>query len=509
MHVTCPLRFAVFALACQLGIAAHAALVLAPPFTDHAVLQRDIAVPIWGWDGPPGTLVTVAYGGQIKSTVVGQTGLWRVDLDPLAGSASGSDLIVTGSTVVTLHDVVVGEVWIASGQSNMEWPLEKSAGFSLEQARPPDPLIRQLHLEPAPADLPVATVRTDGWRIAAPDTVGGFTGVGYFFARQIAENLRLPVGILHCAWGGSPIESWLPEPILRSSSAWPRFSVEWQEVRRMYAREYARQSTQVAAWEKSLLKAQVSSEPTATAKTRPAPKSGPPFGPGSLFNGMLTPLVPYAIRGALWYQGESNVGREREYAELLPALVRAWRTAWPQGDFPFLLVQLPGYTDSNHPATGRAWAQLREVQASLRLPATGMAVIIDSDEPTNLHPTDKRTVGERLALIALRQVHGVERHEASGPLFLSMERTEAGLRLRFAHANGLRSMTTAVTGFEIAGTDRIFHPATAQIDQETVVVGSPAVSAPVAVRYAYTNAPTVSLVNAAGLPAAPFRTDDW
>src|SRR5688572_5392915 len=241
----------------------------------------------------------------------------------------------------------------------------------------------------------------------------------------------------------------------------------------------------------------------------------PPMGPGSgfaparLYNAMVAPFAPYALRGALWYQGESNVGRHTEYAELLPLLIQSWRASWPQGDFPFLVVQLPNFSDYGK-AAGRAWAQLREAQAAaLHVPGAALAVIIDNDEPDNLHPLDKRPAGERLALIARHRVYNDRSLAWSGPVLLDMVREGAAFRVRFSYADGLASRTPEISAFEIAGADQVFHAATAKIDGTSVIVSSPSVAEPVAVRYAYTNAPVASLVNAAGLPAAPFRTDDW
>lgn len=486
-----------------------AALELAPPFSDHAVLQRDVSVPVWGWDDQPGATVTVAYAGQTKETRVNAAGLWRADLDAMPARAEGADLVVNrGPLTVTFHDVVVGEVWLASGQSNMEWRLQTSRGYAEEKARPANPLVRHLFIEHSPADLPVTRVKSGGWQSARADTIGGFTGVGYFFAESISGKLNVPVGILHASWGGTPIESWLPEPVLRSSRAWPGFNAKWQAALKVFPKAYADQPGLEAAWQKAQEEFKASGKPVTMSWPRPPMGPGSAYGPGTLFNGMISPLAPYALRGALWYQGESNVGRPREYAELLPAMIKAWRAAWLQGDFPFLVVQLPNYSD-NGKAAGRAWAEFREAQEAVRhVPAGGLAITIDNDEPDNLHPTNKRPVGERLALIAEANVYGLP-VESSGPVFASVAHDGAGLRVQFTHAAGLNARATPLTGFELAGADRVFHPATALIEGETVIVSTPEVPAPVAVRYAWTNSPAASLYNGTGLPAAPFRTDDW
>lgn len=488
-----------------------AALELAPPFTDHAVLQRDAYVPVWGWDDRPGATVTVTYAGQAKETRVNASGLWRADLDPLPARAEGGDLVVTRDNLsITLRDVVVGDVWLASGQSNMEWSLAQSRGADAEKARPANPLIRHLRVDHVPADLPVSRVRTDGWKVAAPDTVGGFTGVGYFFARSLSEELRVPVGIINASWGGTPLESWLPEGVLRRSRAWPRFGARWREAMKVFPQKYAAQPGLEAAWQKALEDNRTKGTPITMDWPRPPMGPGSAYGPGTLYNGMLAPFVPFALRGALWYQGESNVGRAGEYVELLPAMIESWRNAWTVGDFPFLVVQLPNYTD-NGKAAGRAWALLREAQALAvaRTPATGLAVIIDGDEPDNLHPVHKLPVGERLARLALHQLNPARTAEWTGPVMESAAREGAAMRVKFSHAAGLTLRAGEPNGFEIAGADRVFHPAAATVDGAAVIVTSPAVAEPVAVRYAFTNAPASTLTNAAGLPAAPFRTDDW
>jgi sialate O-acetylesterase len=495
---------AVFTLPC-------AALELAPPFTDHAVLQRDVAVPVWGWDDQPGADVTVSFGGQIKRTRVNASGGWRADLDPLPANATGADLVVTrGNTSVTLRDVVVGEVWLASGQSNMEWGLHSSPKlYDVEKTKPANPLIRHLRVEHVGADLPANKVNSSGWQVAAPETIGPFSAVGYFFAQCVTEKLQVPVGILNASWGGTAIESWIPEPVLRTHRSWPVLSQRMAEAMNVWPERYAAQPGLEAAWAKAWEENKTTGKPVTMAWPRPPMGPGSGFAPARLYNGMIAPFVPYALRGALWYQGESNVGRHRDYAELLPAMIGAWRGAWPLGDFPFFVVQLPNFEDFGKP-TGRGWAQLREAQESvLRVPAAGLAVIIDGAEGNDLHPQDKRPVGDRLARLALHRVYHQRDVVWSGPVVQAVAREGAAMRITFSYAAGLKSVTPEVTGFEIAGADQVFRPAVAKIAGQSVIVSAAEVKEPVAVRYAFTNAPAASLANDAGLPAAPFRTDDW
>lgn len=489
-----------------------AALELAPPFTDHAVLQRDVAVPVWGWDDQPGADITVTFAGQTKRTRVNAAGTWRADLDPLPANATGADLVVTrGNTSITLRDVVVGEVWLISGQSNMEWGLGSSPKlFDVEKTKPANPLIRHLRVEHVGADVPATKVPHSGWQSATPDTIGGFSAVGYFFAQSISEKLGVPVGLLHASWGGTAIESWIPEPVLRTHRSWPALQRTMTEALKTWPERYAAQPGLEAAWAKAWDENKATGKPVTMEWPRPPMGPGSGFMPARLYNGMIAPFVPYALRGALWYQGESNVGRHRDYAELLPAMIGAWRAAWPHGDFPFFVVQLPNFEGWDK-ETGTGWAYLREAQeiAVRRTPAAALAVIIDGTEPLDLHPQEKKPVGDRLARLALARIHGVRGTVDSGPVLQAVLREGAGFRVTFAYADGLTSTTPEVAGFELAAADRVFHPASARIEGATVVVSSPKVATPVAVRYAFRNMPAVSLVNAAGLPAAPFRTDDW
>lgn len=488
------------------AIPCPAAIMLAAPFTDHAVLQRDRSVPVWGRAGP-GAKITVAFRDQKMETTAGADGHWLVRLAPMPASAEGAELVVTGPDTVTLHDVLVGEVWLASGQSNMEWPLSMARDGAGEVAAANYPLVRHLRVEHSPSDSPVDTVKTSGWQTATPQCAGAFTAVGYFFARALSQKLGVPVGIVHSSWGGTPIESWLGEPALRKTRAWPRFDTQWQEALSVFPQRLAEYPALDDAWRKA------DEEEHATGKKNPLPWPHPPVGPGTayapggLFNGMIMPLAPYALRGVLWYQGESNVGQPGEYPELFTAMIRDWRRLWTQGDFPFYFVQLPNYADG-HP-DGRQWARLREAQTKvLTLPNVAMVVTIDVGEPDNVHPHNKKPVGERLAQLAASQTYGLP-GAWSGPVFQSAVRAGAALRVRFAHAGELVARATPLTGFEIAGADRIFHPAMANIEDSSVLVSAPEVPEPEAVRYAWTNSPAAALFNAAGLPAAPFRTDDW
>jgi sialate O-acetylesterase len=462
------------AMACA-GICgpAGAAPELAPLFQDHAVLQRDRPVPVWG-RAAPGEHVVVSFAGQRVGATAGPDGRWITVLAPLAASTAGADMTVAGKATITLHDILVGEVWLAAGEGNMEFeldggsPIYRVDNAAAEVAAARYPLIRQLKVARHAAAAPVETARGD-WRPCSPATAGQFTAVGYFFARELLDRLGVPVGIINCAWSGTPIEAWMSPVAL---AGFPGFT-----------------------------------------NGHPAPGVSPgpedPWVPSSLFNGMIHPLLPYAIRGSIWYQGESNVGRAATYAAQFPALITSWRAHFGEGDFPFLWVQLAGFAP-RAPAPGEQWARLREAQSgALSLPSTGQAVAIDVGEAANPYPRNKREVGRRLALIAKAMVYQIP-VDFSGPAFDGASAQGAAMRVQFLFAgDGLTASGKPLQSLEVAGADRVFHPASAIIQEGALVVSSPAVRQPVAVRYAWRNAPEANLYNGAGLPAAPFRSDDW
>jgi sialate O-acetylesterase len=420
-----------FALAVWSTLSCSADFMLAPPFTDHAVLQRERPIPLWG-HGTAGETITVSFHGQKRQAVVDSAGKWAVQLAAMPADAAGRELTVAGLKTIILHDVVVGEVWLASGQSNMEWPLSRSTGGKEEATKPANRLIRQLKIDRSPSDLPVDSVKTGGWKVAAPDTVGEFSGVAYFFARALAEKLQVPVGLINSSWGGTAIESWLPEAVLRTTKAWPHFNEEWTAALKVFPQKLAEYPALDAAWRKADEEHYATGKPNLLPWPHPPVGPGTAYAPGGLFNGMIAPLAPYALRGALWYQGESNVGRASEYAELFPAMIGSWRKIWG-GDFQFLFVQLPNYADGD--PTGRKWAQLREAQnTALKLPGVGVAITLDVGDAANLHPPNKQPVGERLARAAESLAYRLP-VESSGPVFKSATRDGAIMRVKFSHAS--------------------------------------------------------------------------
>jgi sialate O-acetylesterase len=490
-------------------------VTVAPIFGDHAVLQADLPVPVWG-TAAPGDPVSVTFGGQTARTVAGSDGKWSVSLAPLAATSAPADLVVTGQTTVALHDVVVGEVWLCSGQSNMEFtvddggPVYRVKNAEAELASAHYPLIRQFKVERAVAMAPTTKVTTEGWKLATPETVAHFTAVGYFFARDIHRALDVPVGIVLTSWGGTPIESWMSDTARTSTSLAATLDARWKKAMNDWPPDrVARYPADMKAWQKAEADAHAAHTKNLLPWPQPPATNDSPALPGGLFNAMIAPLQPYAIRGVLWYQGEANVGRANEYAELFAAMIRSWRAGWGEGDFPFDFVQLANFSSEGQ-EQNRDWAALREAQAkTLAVPETGMAVTIDIGSAHNIHPANKQEVGRRLALIANSQVYHVA-PDPSGPVFESATREGGAMRVRFRHTDGeLEEREGPIKAMEIAGADRVFHSASVDIDTDTLLVSSPEVPEPVAVRYAWTNAPIANLYNDVGLPAAPFRSDDW
>ncbi|MSU70492.1 MAG: sialate O-acetylesterase [Opitutaceae bacterium] len=509
-----------FCLLVLAAAAARADVTLAPPFTDHAVLQRGKPLPIWG-RAEAGEKITAVFAGQTASATTASDGRWLAYLPPLAAARAGADLVITGKNTVTLHDVVVGEVWLCSGQSNMEFPVFDPASkiFKLqnaaaEVAAAKFPLIRQFRVDRAVAESPADSAK-GAWAVGSPETVGRFTAVGYFFARDIHQKLGVPVGIINSTWGGTPVESWMSPAALASNPAFKVVGERWQKTLAEYSAEKkAAYDLLRARWDKAEDAAWVRGTAAHAAfrekNLRPIVTRGPgdPWTPAGLFNGMINPLLPYAIRGTLWYQGESNYERANEYHALFAAMITAWRSHFGQGDFPFYWVSLANFGNPND-QTGKNYAFLREAQAqTLTLINTGQALAIDIGDRSDIHPANKQAVGRRLALLAKTRVYGFTGDD-TGPTFISATREGAALRVRFAHAAGLVAHDKPVQSLEVAGADKEFHPATAKIIRDTLLVSTPAVKEPVAVRYAWSNSPEANLYNDAGLPAVPFRSDNW
>jgi sialate O-acetylesterase len=479
-------------------------------FSSNMVLQRDIPVPVWGWASPEET-VSVDFNTQRLSTTADSTGKWRAAFSPMAAGGPFS-MTVKGSNTVRFDNVMIGEVWIASGQSNMSFELGRTVNAKKDVAEAVNPLIRLFTVKRVVSE----TLQTDcsgSWKVCSPDAAEDFSAVAYFFGKALQESLNVPVGLLHDSWSGTGAEGWMPRSLLEGDSEFVPIMTRWN-------RDVAEYPNALQEWEKTktaVLEQWTADSIAAVSKGTMVPrKPAAPRGPGhrdtpsGQYNGMLFPIVPYAMRGVIWYQGEANASRAYQYRRLFPALIGEWRRLWGQGDFPFYYVQLPNLRRQPEPSKS-GWAELRESQRmTLSLPNTGMAVTIDVGDPKDLHPTNKRPVGARLALIALARTYG-RNVEYSGPVVNTVTVGEKNIRIKFDHASGglVASNGSVVTGFTIAGSDKKFVPALAKIDGNTVVVSNAAVRDPVSVRYGWADDPTCNVYNKSGLPASPFRTDDW
>lgn len=463
-------------------------------FADGMVLQRERPVRVWG-KANPGEAVTVRFRAEERKAVADALGRWEVFLKP--GAAGGPfELTIQGNNLIRLADVLVGEVWLASGQSNMEWRVSASNDAEREIAAANYPQIRFYKVEHVVADAPRDDVKA-AWQAVTPQTIGALSAVGYFFARHLHQQLKVPVAILQAPWGGTPVESWIsPSALAADPALLPAYSY-WARILENHPAAMIRYEQAVAKWEANGSKG-----------ARPGIPAGPghPHAPSTLWNGMIAPIVPYAIAGAIWYQGESNGSKERApvYHRLFSAMITDWRRAWGQGDFPFLFVQLANFGKVGGVS---GWPELREAQLqTLRLKNTAMAVTIDIGESADIHPKNKQDVGLRLALSARSLAYG-EKLVHSGPLFRQQTIEDGTLRLFFDHiGGGLVARGGELKGFEIAGADGRFVAATARIDGATIVVSSPEVPLPTQARYGWADDPVTTLTNREGLPASPFRT---
>lgn len=455
--------------ACSLlGVAAAAdaadSLRLARVFGDHMVLQRDKPVPVWGL-AAAGETVSVVFAGQTKTATADAAGRWRAVLDAMPESAEPRALTVTAGATgkAEITDVLVGEVWLASGQSNMGWALEKTTTGAAAITKAADPLLRLATVGRQMPEQPAADLAACPWAASAPETAASFSAVGYFFGRDLRRALGVPVGIVRAAWPSSTAQAWTPLETLEADPVLAGYISAWNEK---------------------------------SADSPAARKS--PARPAVLYNGLIAPLMPFSIRGVIWYQAEGNNGDPARYATLFPAMIGAWRQGWGDPSLPFLFVQLPAFKGTK--------PEMREVQArcAATVPGTGMIVTLDVGEADEIHPRNKEPVGVRLALAARGRVYG-EACPHDGPTYQSHAVEGDALVVRFAHANGLAGRGGEVRGFEIAGADGVFQPAQAVIDGATVRLTAAGVRQAVAVRYAWAPVPDATLVNAAGLPAGPFR----
>ncbi len=497
--------FFTFVLGALLAASASADVTLPSVISDHMVLQREAKVAVWG-QAAPGEEVAVSFAQQTGKTVTDDKGAWRITLDAMPASATGREMVVRGHNTLTLTDVLVGEVWIASGQSNMEWPLGRSQGGNEAVAASDDEQLRLFTGKKNTSETPVFD-NSGQWRVAAPGTTPGFSAVAYYFARQLRKELDVPVGVIHISWGGTPAEAWTPRQTLAADPDLSPILERFEKSREGHAERHA-------AWEKER-DARLALPPQ---ERGPWPQE--PYGPGhsnqpaGLFNGMVLPVAPFTCRGVIWYQGESNVGRAEQYRTLFPAMIAAWRNTWNAPELPFLFVQLANIGKPSTAIGNNAWAELQDAQRYTldTVPHTGMAVINDIGTADNIHPPNKLDVGQRLARWALADVYGKQLVK-SGPLFKSVNFEGNKATVTFDTFGG--KLTTRdgqpAGSFILAGEDRVFHPAKViEMKDDSLVLVSDEVAQPVAVRYAWNSNPAeANLLGGDGLHASLFRSDDW
>lgn len=503
------------ALAALVAPSAFADVRLPAIFSDHMVLQQNTAIKIWGWADPLETVV-VRIGGQVEGTAADKDGKWSVKLPKKFKAGEKLALVVKGAkNTLTVNDVLVGEVWLCSGQSNMAMTVDRSKDFDNEKAHANFPKIRMFTVARNPQLTPQADCQGK-WEICSAATVGHFSAAGYFFGRDLHQQLNVPVGLINSSYGGTAVEAWTSMEV---QSKLPEYKTIVEPWDKLTAKPYdektalANYDRQVAAWKENVQKAKAANKAAPRGPAKPVDPRWSQNYPANLYNGMIAPIVGYAIRGAIWYQGESNASKTfaHLYGLQLATMIKDWRTRWG-GEFPFAWVQLPDYhAPQKEPVENTGWTTVREeMLKTLKVPHTGMAITLGLGEAGDIHPKNKQEVGHRLALWALDDVYEHEALPASGPLPVSHRIRGRDIIVTFKETNGgLRSTDKALKGFAIAGADKKFVWADARIEGDKVIVSHPAVPKPVAVRYAWADNPVWSLINGAGLPATPFRTDNW
>lgn len=516
--------FALSALVLLFPSLARADVRLPAIISENAVLQQDMKVPIWGWADPnekvrvtAAPIQALVGTGKISlsaKTTADKRGRWRVDLGPFPAGIS-LVLNVRGKNRIQVQNILVGEVWLCSGQSNMAMTVARCDNFDKEKAEANYPAIRMFRVTNNPQAKPQDDVK-GRWIICSPKTVGGFSATAYFFGRDLYKKLKHPIGLINSSVGGTAIESWTSMKVQKNRQDLQPIFERWAMMVKNYDAEAAkaRYQKQLAVWKKRAAKARAAKK---KVPRRPRPPIDPRTNrnrPAQLYNGMIAGLIPYAIRGAIWYQGEHNA-RNEESAELytvqLPLLAKDWRTRWGQGDFPFYWVQLPNFRKrvAAPVQAGSGWAMMREsmLESLKTIPNSGMAITIDAGDATDIHPKNKQAYGNRLAHLALANVYHKD-VAASGPIYSGSRIDKGKIIISFNHTDGgLKAKGGELRGFAIRSKDGDWQPAQAKIEGNHVIVWNPNIPNPAAVRYAWADNPETSLYNAAGLPASPFRTD--
>lgn len=500
---------------------AKAAVSVPALFGNHMVLQRDQKNPIWGW-AIPGEKVTVrAYGvpgqavdDQSHATSTGADGKWMVHLNPMPANGKIIIEIEGENNSILIKDVLIGEVWVCSGQSNMQWAVNQSDDADIEKLTANYPGIRMISVPQVGTQTPQDDF-VGQWDLCTPETVQNFSAVGYYFGRQLHQTLGVPIGLIDNAWGGSSAEAWVRRDLFEGKEIYKPLLERWAEIESdpNLLQAMADYDSNIEVWKRKTIEARLKGEPVPDRPGRPRNRLTDQHRPGNLYNGVLRPIIGYGMRGVIWYQGESNAGRAYQYRDLFPLMIQNWRDEWGQGNFPFYWVQLADFRDEKEDPAESDWAELREAQTMTMsvLPNTGEAVIIDIGEAHDIHPKNKQDAGKRLARWALANDYGIDIVYRS-PIYQSMSVDGNKAILKFSHVGGGLDTFDVRTpvGFAIAGNDKKFVWAQAKIvGNDTVEVWHDSVSKPASVRYGWADNPICNVQNREGLPLTPFRTDDW
>ncbi|HBU37348.1 MAG TPA: sialate O-acetylesterase [Planctomycetaceae bacterium] len=484
-------------------------------FGDHMVLQQGIQNKIWG-KADPGEKITVSIAGQSHATVAKKDGAWSVQLDTIMKYGGPHTLTVAGNNTQTFQDVLIGEVWVCSGQSNMQWPVRQATDADLAIATANLGQIRLISVPQVGTQEPQWNFKGE-WAVCSPENVGDFSAVGFFFGRQLHHTLDVPVGLIDNAWGGSACEAWIDRNLLSSDDKFKPLLDRWTKTESEMPKALKVYEKKMSLWKEASEKAKAEKKSPPRRPRHPDLLLTGNSRPGNIYCGVLAPTIGYGMKGTIWYQGESNASRAVQYRELFPFMIESWRNEWGLGDFPFYWVQLADFRDEKPEPAESEWAELREAQTMTlkKLDNTGEAVIIDLGEGKDIHPRNKIDVAKRLARLALAETYSIPGIRCRSPQFESMQKNGNRLTLAFAHvepkASGWRPFDVREpVGFTIADSSKTFVDAQARILADgRIEVWSETVSNPVAVRYAWADNPVCNMYSAPGLPLTPFRTDDF
>lgn len=480
-------------------------------FGDNMVLQQQSEVTIWGWADPGEEVTVSACWKASASTKTGPDGKWSVKIKTPKTGNGPHELTIKGNYTITLKNILLGEVWVCSGQSNMEMGMKMTANAAEEIAKANFPNIRLFDIAHAIADKPQLDVK-GSWVECSPETLanhgtwGGFSATAYYFGLKLHKELNVPIGLIDTSWGGTVAEAWTRREILEENKDFKPIVDRFEENKKNFPQTLKNYEKRLKKWKDATKKAKAEGKKAPRHPWKPVARHA--NSPSSLYNGMIAPIIPFGIKGAIWYQGESNASRAYQYRTLFPAMITNWRTDWKQGDFPFYYVQIAPFKYGK----GRASEELREAQTlTLSLKNTGMAVISDIGNIKDIHPKNKLDVGKRLALWALDKDYGQKNIVYSGPIYKSMKVEGDKIRVSFDYTgSGLKTMDgKEVSHLTIAGADKKFVEAKGVIKGNTIIVSSDAVNKPVSVRFGWSNTDEPNLANKEGLPASCFRTDDW